>query len=185
MSRIGRTPIQLPSGITVTTTGKVVSIKGPKGSLEVKLHPAVTATVTDHNTVEVTVANPTNITERALWGLHRKLIFNAVSGVHTPFEKKLEFVGVGYRVNVAGNKVTMELGFSHPVAVDLPEGVAASVDKQVLTLTSIDKQLVGEMAAQIRRIRPPEPYKGKGVMYVGEVIRRKAGKAAKAGAAAG
>jgi large subunit ribosomal protein L6 len=150
--------------------------------LSVETHPHVTVTVTPERTIEVTVANTEDVGDRALWGLFRNLIANAVSGVQKPFEKKLEFIGVGYRVSVQGTMVQMEVGFSHPINFPLPEGIAASVEKNVLTLTGIDKQLVGEMAAQIRRIRPPEPYKGKGIKYIDETIRRKAGKAAKAGA---
>ena len=116
--------------------------------------------------------------QRALWGLTRQLIDNAVQGVQKPFEKSLEFIGVGFRVSVSGNEVNMEVGFSHPVKFTLPEGIEAKVEKQVLTISGIDKQLVGEMAAQIRRTRPPEPYKGKGIRYTDEVVIRKAGKAA-------
>jgi large subunit ribosomal protein L6 len=122
------------------------------------------------------------VKDRSLWGLTRQLIMNAVMGVQKPYEKALEFVGVGFKVAVAGSKVNMEVGYSHPVVFDLPEGVEAKVEKQVLTISGISKYLVGETAAQIRRIRPPEPYKGKGIKYVDEVIRRKAGKTAKAAA---
>ncbi|MBD3251782.1 50S ribosomal protein L6 [Candidatus Uhrbacteria bacterium] len=182
MSRVGKKPIQIPNGVEVNVSGKTVNVKGPKGNLSVELHDHVTATVTPEQTVQVEVKDPDGIEDRALWGLFRKLVSNAVEGVEKGFEKKLEFVGVGYRVSVSGNKVQMEVGYSHPVNYDLPEGVKAEVEKNILTISGMDKQAVGEVAAQIRKVRPPEPYKGKGIKYVDEVIRRKAGKAAKAGA---
>jgi large subunit ribosomal protein L6 len=182
MSRIGRKPIEIPSGVDVTIAGRSVNVKGPKGALTVDVHPSVTPSVTPEHTVVVAVEHPDAIKDRALWGLSRKLIANAVEGVEKGFEKKLEFVGVGYRVSVSGNTVQMEVGFSHPVNIELPQGISAAVEKNILTISGIDRQLVGEMAARIRRVRPPEPYKGKGIKYIDEVIRRKAGKAAKAGA---
>lgn len=183
MSRIGQKSILIPSGVDVTIADGLVTVKGSKGALTVRLHPQVNANVTPENTVVVSVKKPEDVKQRALWGLFRQLIANAIEGVQKPFEKQLEFVGVGYRVSASGNTITMEVGFSHPVIVELPQGLTASVDKQVLTISGIDKHLVGEWAARIRRIRPPEPYKGKGIKYVGEQIRRKAGKAAKAAAA--
>jgi large subunit ribosomal protein L6 len=128
----------------------------------------------------VTVQDPENVTQRAIWGLTRQLIANAVIGLQTPFQKQLEFIGVGYRVAVEGKTVAMDVGYSHRVMFPVPEGVTATAEKQILTLVSSDKYLLGETAAQIRRFRPPEPYKGKGIKYVDEVIRRKAGKTAKA-----
>jgi large subunit ribosomal protein L6 len=181
MSRIGRKPIQIPQGVDVTIGDALVQIKGPKGALSVALHPHVKALLSPDRILTVEVGNTEDINDRALWGLFRKLLANAVEGVQKPFEVKLEFIGVGYRVSVAGTKIQMEVGFSHPIEYQLPEGVSASVEKNTLTLTGIDKQAVGETAARIRRIRPPEPYKGKGIKYSDEVIRRKAGKAAKAG----
>ena len=180
MSRIGLKPIPLADGVDVNVAGDVVTVKGPKGTLTVKTHPMVTATVTPERTVEVRVQNDQNVEQRGLWGLTRQLIANAVAGVQKPFEKSLEFVGVGFRVSVVGDTVKMEVGFSHPVDVKLPAGLEASAEKQILTIRGIDKHLVGEISAQIRRIRPPEPYKGKGIKYTDEVVRRKAGKAAKA-----
>jgi large subunit ribosomal protein L6 len=182
MSRIGRKLITIPSGVDVTVDGSTVNVKGPKGTLTVALHTHVKADVTPEKTILVTVKDPEAIEDRALWGTSRKIIANAVEGVVKPFEKKLEFIGVGYKVAVTGNAVTMEVGFSHPVKIELPAGISAAVEKNVLTLAGIDRQLVGETAARIRRIRPPEPYKGKGIKYSDEVIRRKAGKAAKASA---
>ena len=182
MSRIGLKPIPLENGVDVNVQDRAVVVKGAKGTLTVTLPPAVTATVTPEKTVVITVKNPDNGTERAQWGLARQLVANAVQGVQKPYEKALEFVGVGYRVSAAGNVVKMEVGFSHPVEFSLPQGIDAKVEKQVLTLSGIDKQMLGEAAAQIRRVRPPEPYKGKGIKYVDEVIRRKAGKTAKTAA---
>lgn len=182
MSRIGRKPIQIPQGVDVTIGETSVAIKGPKGTLSVPLHSHVKAVLSPERVLTVEIADMEDIGDRALWGLFRKLLSNAVDGVQKPFETKLEFIGVGYRVSTSGNKVQMEVGFSHPIEYILPEGVSASVEKNTLTLTGIDKQAVGETAARIRRIRPPEPYKGKGIKYSDEVIRRKAGKAAKAGA---
>lgn len=182
MSRIGLKPIPLANGVDVTVQDRIVTVKGPKGTLSVALHPAVTATVTPDRTVEIRVAHEDNVSERALWGLMRQLVANAVQGVQKAYEKQLEFVGVGYKVAMAGTAVKMDVGYSHPVEYPLPQGIEGKVEKQVLTLSGIDKQLLGETAAQIRRVRPPEPYKGKGIKYVDEVVRRKAGKTAKAAA---
>ena len=187
MSRIGKKPIQIPAGVTVDLKDQAVSVKGPKGSLALVAHPHVILerkkdeTLGDIMTVDV--KNPDSQKDKALWGLTNRLIANLISGVTKGFEKGLEFNGVGYKVSVAGKTVKMDVGFSHEVDFPLPAGIDAKVDKNTLTLTGIDNQLVGETAARIRRIRKPEPYKGKGIKYVDETIRRKAGKAAKAGAA--
>ncbi len=184
MSRIGKKPIPLAAGVEATITPDLVTVKGPKGTLTVPIHRDVTVTLEgEPKTLVVHVKDENDGTQRGLWGLTRQLLANAVDGVQKPYEKSLEFVGVGFRVALAGpQKLTIEVGFSHPVEFALPEGIEAKVDKQILTLSGIDKQLVGEMAAQIRRIKPPEPYKGKGIKYTDEVIRRKAGKAATKGA---
>lgn len=183
MSRIGKQPVLLPSGVEATVADGVVTVKGPKGTLTVPLPKNVSAAVqAEPRSLAVTVANPDRTEEKALWGLARQLVANAVRGVQTPYEKSLEFVGVGFKVALTGDVLKMDVGLSHSVSFKLPAGIAGKVDKQVLTLTGIDKQLVGETAAQIRRVKPPEPYKGKGVKYVDEVIRRKAGKAAAKGA---
>ena len=179
MSRIGKQPILIPSGVTVTVDGSQVKVKGPKGSLSLAVHPLVHV-VTEGAEILVTIADSEDRQQRSLWGLTRTLVNNMVLGVTTGFSKKLELVGVGYKVAVAGRKVNMSLGFSHPVEIDLPEGITAEAEKTTLTLSGTDKQMVGEIAAQIRRLRKPEPYKGKGIRYAGEVVRRKAGKAAKA-----
>jgi large subunit ribosomal protein L6 len=181
MSRIGKKPIILPSGFDATVEAGKVLVKAPKGSLTVTLPPHTAVAIDgEPKAVTVTVQDPENVTQRAIWGLTRQLIANAVIGLQTPFQKQLEFNGVGYRVAIEGKNVAMDVGYSHRVMFPIPEGISASVDKQVLTLVSADKYLLGETAAQIRRVRPPEPYKGKGIKYMEEVIRRKAGKTAKA-----
>lgn len=179
MSRIGKQPINLPAGVTTTVTGDVVVVKGPKGELTQKLHSVAVVEVAD-NVLNVMVKNPNDKKQRAIWGLMRSLLQNMVTGVTEGFSKKLEFNGVGYKVAVSGSNVNMSLGYSHPIVFPLPQGITAEAEKNVLKLTGFDKHLVGETAAQIRKLRKPEPYKGKGVKYDSEVIRRKAGKAAKA-----
>lgn len=179
MSRIGKKPILLPLGIDFQVEAGKVVVKGPKGSLTVTLPPHASVNLqADPKAAIVSVEDENKVDQRAIWGLTRQLIQNAVDGLQKPFEKALEFVGVGFRVNLQGRTIVMEVGFSHDVKFELPEGLEAKVDKQILTLSSADKHLLGEIAAQIRRIRPPEPYKGKGIKYVDETIRRKAGKAA-------
>lgn len=180
MSRIGKKPILLPSGIDLTVEAGKVIVKSPKATLTVPLPPHSIVTLeTEPRSVVVNVEQPDNVYQRAIWGLTRQLIANAVEGLQKPYEKSLEFVGVGYKVALEGKTVVMDVGFSHNIKFPLPEGIEAKVDKQILTLSGSDKYLVGELAAQIRRKRPPEPYKGKGVKYIDETIRRKAGKTAK------
>lgn len=178
MSRIGKQLIQIPAGVEVTINGLVVGVKGPKGSLKTELHPHTTP-VKEADGVSIKVADETLKSDRALWGLAAALVRNMIVGVTKGYEKKLELVGVGYRVASQGSSLKLEVGYSHPVIFPLPTGISAVADKTFITLTGIDKQLLGETAAQIRRIRKPEPYKGKGIKYEGEYIRRKAGKAAK------
>ncbi|MBU1348731.1 50S ribosomal protein L6 [Patescibacteria group bacterium] len=184
MSRIGKKPVLIPAGVEATVAGSVVTVKGPKGTITVPTNPVVTVTMeAEPKALVVDVKNQESPGDKALWGLTRQLLANAVDGVQKPFEKTLEFVGIGFRVSVVGRDVNMEVGFSHPVMFHLPDGVEANVDKQFLTISGIEKQAVGEVAAQIRRVRPPEPYKGKGIRLTTETVRRKAGKtAAKAGA---
>ncbi|MBI4272708.1 50S ribosomal protein L6 [Candidatus Uhrbacteria bacterium] len=181
MSRIGKQPITVPGGVDVNIDGSVVAIKGPKGSLQRTLHSAVTIGK-DGSTLHVTVGDPQNNTHKALWGLSQRLVSNMVNGVTKGFEKQLELNGVGFRASLSGRALTLNVGFSHAVEFSLPLGIEAKVEKNVITLSGIDKELVGQTAASIRKIRKPEPYKGKGIRYVGEVVRKKAGKAAKAGA---
>ena len=180
MSRIGKKPILLPPGIEVVIEENTVVVKNAKTHLLIPLPPHAHVRLTsDPSALEVTVDDENEVYQRALWGLARQLIQNAVDGLQKPFEKTLEFVGVGFKVNVEGKNLIMDVGFSHKVTFSVPEGVEVKVEKQTVTLTSADKYLLGEIAARIRRIKPPEPYKGKGIKYVNEVIRRKAGKTAK------
>jgi len=181
MSRIGKQPINIPAGVQFAIADQHVVVKGPKGQLEMDLHPSVTCML-DGAQAFVTVKNPDEKTDRALWGLFQRLLANMVHGVASGFEKKLEVIGIGFKVAVSGNTLTLHLGFSHPVTFVLPDGIAAAVEKNTITLSGIDKQLVGETAARIRTLKKPEPYKGKGIKYSDETIRRKAGKSGKAGA---
>ena len=177
MSRIGRAPIAIPSGVTVTPQGSSVHVEGPKGKLSVSLPAAISVQVSAQQ-LQVGRANDAQAT-RALHGLSRALIANMVHGVVSGFSKELEIVGVGYRAQLQGKQLSLHVGFSHPVLVPIPEGITVDVPKPTgLVVKGADKHLVGQFAANLRRIAPPEPYKGKGIKYVGEVIRRKAGKAA-------
>ncbi|MFH1030898.1 MAG: 50S ribosomal protein L6 [bacterium] len=179
MSRIGKLPIELPDKVEVAIEDGKVTVKGPKGELTKIINSKIKV---EKNGNIVTVSNVSNSKDsNALWGLYRSLIFNMVKGVSQGFEKKLEVNGVGYRAMQEKNKLVLNLGYSHPIEFILPEYVEAKVEKNIITLSSLDKQLVGQVAANIRKIRKPEPYKGKGIKYVDEVIRRKAGKAAKGG----
>jgi large subunit ribosomal protein L6 len=170
-------PIPIPKGVTVAVAGKTVNIEGPKGKDQHTLPPRITVTLND-GAVTCGRADDANDT-RALHGLVRKLIANSVTGVSTGFSRTLEIVGVGYRADVKGKALQLSLGYSHPIVYQLPPGVDAKVEKQtIVTLEGNNKQVLGEVCAQIRGLRPPEPYKGKGIKYAGERIRRKAGKAA-------
>jgi len=180
MSRIGRLPIPVPSGVEVTIEGQDLSVKGPKGTLAMTVREPIS--VARNEAGELEVSRPDDEREsRSLHGLTRTLVSNMVTGVTQGFEKKLEIVGVGYRVtSKSPTQLEFALGFSHPVVVNAPEGVTFSVEKNTaFTVYGIDKQAVGEVAANIRKIRKPEPYKGKGVRYAGERVRRKVGKAGK------
>lgn len=180
MSRIGKLPIPIPDGVEIRDDGGVVSIEGPKGKAEYTLPAGVSLSVEEG--VAKVSRKGDDRESRSQHGLARKLLANMVHGVGTGFSRTLEIVGVGYRADVQGKQIHLNLGFSHPIVYTLPEGVTAKVDKQtVLTVESASKQLLGEVSAQIRALRPPEPYKGKGVRYADERIRRKAGKAAGAG----
>jgi len=174
MSRIGKQPIKIPSGVEVKIDERKVELKGPKGTLVVNVSQGIKV----ESVEDTIVVSP--ITERksliAFWGLSRALVANAVEGVTDGFKKVLEFQGVGYRAAGQGNKIELNLGFSHPVNYEAPEGINFKVEKNVITISGIDKQMVGEVAAQIRKIRPPEPYKGAGIRYQGERVKRKAGK---------
>lgn len=178
MSRIGRKPVQIPAGVEVTVNGNTCVVKGPKGTLQQDFHENITVTVKE-NEVIVDRANDER-ESRAQHGLTRALIQNMVTGVSEGFTKSLELAGVGYRVQLKGTSLDFSLGYSHPVVVEAPEGITFEVpDNTHINVKGINKQQVGQIAAEIRAKRPPEPYKGKGIHYVGEHIRRKLGKAAK------
>jgi large subunit ribosomal protein L6 len=180
MSRIGKKPVEIPQGVDARIDGLFVTLKGPKGEIVKEFSPKVSI-AKEGNTLHVSLADDGRIS-RPLHGLTRTLIANMVEGVSRGFQKVLEINGVGYRAQVQGKNLVMTLGFSHPIQYPFPEGITAAVDKQtVITLTGSDKELLGQVAADIRAFRPPEPYKGKGIRYKGEVVRRKAGKAGKAG----
>jgi len=178
MSRIGRLPIDIPSGVDVTVDGRDVTVKGPKGQLALTVAQPIAVAIEDGRVV---VTRPDDEREsRSLHGLTRTLIANNILGVTQGYSKSLDVVGTGYRVQARGANVEFALGFSHPVVVEPPAGITFTVEgNNRLTVSGIDKQAVGETAANIRKIRKPEPYKGKGVRYAGEVVRRKAGKAGK------
>ena len=177
MSRIGRKPITVPEGVDVDVKPGRVTVKGPKGELSQEISPAMTISRDD---AVLTVARPTDRGEhRALHGLTRSLIANMVEGVTNGYEKRLEIQGVGYRARLQGKALELALGYSHPVSVAAPDGIEFEVPQPTqVVVRGIDKQLVGEMAAQVRKTRPPEPYKGKGVRYAGEHVARKVGKRA-------
>ena len=180
MSRIGRLPIPVPSGVDVTIDGRNVTVKGPKGTLSRALHPDMTVSREDGTLV---VTRPTEQkTHKQLHGLTRTLVNNMVVGVTDGYRKGLEITGVGYRAALNGKKLTLNLGYSHPIEIEPPEGITFEVENPTrLAVIGIDKELVGQVAAKVRQTRKPEPYKGKGVRYAGEYIRRKAGKAGKIG----
>lgn len=182
MSRIGKKPIYFPEGVTITFADHMVTVKGPKGELTRTIHED--ATIEEQRDedgksyVEVTMANPAE--QSALWGTNRAHIANMVKGVTEGWSKTLELSGVGFRMNLQGKKLVMGLGFSHDVEYQIPEGIDASVENGSLTISGADKEVVGKVTAEIRALKKPEPYKGKGFRYSDEIIRRKAGKAAKA-----
>ncbi|MBI4093278.1 MAG: 50S ribosomal protein L6 [Candidatus Kerfeldbacteria bacterium] len=175
MSRIGKLPVDITPGVSVTRQGELCIIKGPKGELTLPMHERVRFEV-GPDRVTVNVQNSTSKRDRALWGLFRVLLANAVEGVTKGFTKQLEVRGIGFRANVEGAELVLNLGYSHPVRYSIPSGITVAVEKNVVTISGIDKQLVGETAATIRRLRPPEPYKGKGFSSRVEFVRQKAGK---------
>jgi large subunit ribosomal protein L6 len=177
MSRIGRQLVLLPTGVTVVL-GPTIRVSGPKGTLTLPTHPLVTLEVRDH-AVSLGRVND-SARARSLHGLYRSLVANHVTGVSTGYERRLELKGVGYRATIQGQSLVLSLGYSHPITVEPPAGIEFTVEKSTVTVRGSDKALVGQIAATIRRFRPPEPYKGKGIRYSDEIVRRKAGKAAKA-----
>lgn len=182
MSRIGKKIIEIPGNVNVRLDGNLIFVKGPKGELKKELHPAVRVSI-DGTQLQVAVENPDDNKQNALWGLFRSIISNMVAGVANGYEKKLEINGIGYKAAVSGRNLILNVGYSHPVEFALPEGINCSVEKNIIVINGADKQVVGEVAAQIRRVRKPEPYLGKGIKYLEEVIRRKAGKTATKAAA--
>lgn len=177
MSRIGKQLINIPSGVDVKVDNSVILVKGPKGELKQTLHDKVTVEIKD-NIITVKVKNENNKQERSLWGLFASLIINMITGVTEGFSKELEISGVGFKAAATGKKLTLNVGFSHPVDFAVAEGIDVKVEGNKITVSGIDKQIVGEVAAQIRKVKKPEPYKGKGIKYIDEQVRRKAGKAA-------
>ncbi len=185
MSRIGKLPITIPETLQVNLDRQRIRIKGPKGELVQTLHPHVTIQQSDGR-LTLQVKHPEKKDDRALWGLFQRLISNMVRGVTEGYERRLEINGVGFQASAQPKALRLNVGYSQPVNFPLPEGVTAVVEKNVIRLMGLDKQVVGETAAQLRRLCPPEPYKGKGIKYQEEIIRRKAGKQAKtAGPGAG
>ncbi len=191
MSRVGKKPIEIPQGVEVKIEGEKVTIKGPKGELSKELPPEIKIELKDATpsitlppqarpSGKILVVSPRIETKRtkALWGLTRSLLANSIEGLTTGYEKKLEIEGLGYRALIEGEDLVLRVGFTHPVKIKAPEGIKFSVEKNVISVSGIDKELVGQIAAKIRKVKPPEPYKGKGIRYFGEVIRRKAGKKA-------
>lgn len=183
MSRIGKQPIVIPPGVTVDIADRMIRVVGPKGTLLRPMDRRVHAAI-ENGVITVSVAHAEQAKERAMWGTMAAHIKNMITGVSVGFTKQLEINGVGYRAAKDANGLKLEVGFSHSVLYSVPIGVTVSVEKNVITLASADKELLGKIAAEIRAIRKPEPYKGKGIKYMTEIIRRKAGKAAKTGAAA-
>ncbi len=179
MSRIGKKPVIIPDGVEVKIDGQVVTAKGPLGTETVEVRPEIILKL-EGNEIIVDIADHNDRKARALWGLSRTLIHNAVEGVKNGFTKKLEIQGVGYRANMEGSNLNLVLGYSHPILITPPEGIKIAVEANTkITVTGSNKQMVGDVAAEIRGKRPPEVYKGKGVRYEGEYVRRKAGKTGK------
>lgn len=174
MSRIGKKPINIPQGVTVAVEKNVVSVKGAKGALEFKFNPEVEVKITENEVVVDKTGKAKNAP--AIWGTTARIIENMVTGVTEGFEKKLELNGVGFRMAIQGKTITLALGFSHPVIVEVPAGLEVKIEGNVMSVAGIDKHAVGQFAANIRALKPVEPYKGKGFKYVGEHVRRKEGK---------
>ena len=181
MSRIGKQPIIIPEGVDVKIDGSQVTVKGPKGELNQNIHRFVKVEKQDSQLL-ISVKDPEDKKNKSLWGLFRRLIANMVVGVTDGFSKKLEINGVGYKAVVQGKNLVLNLGYSHPIEYAIPQGLEIKTEKNTIIISGSDKQLVGQTAAEIRALRKPEPYKGKGIKYAEEIIRRKTGKAAAKGA---
>ncbi len=177
MSRVGKQLIKIPAGVEVKIDDGKIMVKGPKGQLQLALHHNVHINVAD-GAVTLTVDNAEDKSQNAIWGTFSSIVQNMIEGVTAGFSKKLEINGVGFKAAVSGKKLVVNAGFSHPVNFEIPQGIEIKVEANVISISGADKQVVGEVAAQIRKIRKPEPYKGKGIKYSDETIRRKAGKAA-------
>ena len=183
MSRIGNTLIQIPEGVTICAEGDDVTVNGPLGQLKINMDPRMKLEIENQKAKLTRTGNERDV--RSLHGLNRALIANMVSGVKNGWQKKLELVGVGFRAQGSGDKLILNVGYSHPVEITAPVGIKFNVEENTkITVSGIDKNLVGEVAAKVRSVRKPEPYKGKGIRYVGEYIKRKAGKAGKVGTGA-
>ncbi|MBU4332701.1 50S ribosomal protein L6 [Patescibacteria group bacterium] len=179
MSRVGKMPIEIPDGVSIDIKDNLIKVKGPKGELEQKIVRGVSIVLED-KVIKVRVEKPTDKKQRSLWGLYRSLIANMVEGLARGFEKKLEISGVGFKAEVSGDKLVLNVGFSHLVEFDIPQGIEIKTEKNIIAVSGVDKQLVGETAAQIRAFKKVEPYKLKGIKYAGEQVRKKAGKVVKA-----
>lgn len=179
MSRIGKVPVTIPAGVTVDQDGRSVTVRGPKGELSLRLRDEVTLKI-EGDQATVGIVDASDRLSRSLYGLSRTLLAQRIKGVSEGFKKTLELSGVGYRAQMQGATLVLNLGYSHPIEYTAPEGVSLEVEKNVITISGIDAEVVGQVAAEIRSFREPEPYKGKGIKYSGERIRRKAGKAGKA-----
>ncbi|MEY4747630.1 MAG: hypothetical protein RLZZ416_679 [Candidatus Parcubacteria bacterium] len=180
MSRIGKNPIKIPAGTDVSVVSNEIIVKGKGGTLKRALHNAVTVSV--QNGEVVVAPNGGSRISRALWGTYAAHVRNMLAGVNAPFVKKLQVEGIGYRAELAGKQLKLQIGFSHPIILEIPQGITTAVDKNVITVSGADKEQVGEFAARVRAQKKPEPYKGKGIRYEGEVVREKQGKKAAAAA---
>ncbi|MCK4453999.1 50S ribosomal protein L6 [Candidatus Parcubacteria bacterium] len=189
MSRIGKKPIEIPDGVEVKIDGQKVIVKGPKGELSKEIRPEIRVEmknkkllifpkkeIQENSVVKKDLGETKQI--KAFWGLTRSFLANMTKGVTQGYEKKLEIQGLGYKASLEGNDLILNIGFSHPKKIETPEGIKLSVEKNIITISGLDKELVGRVAAEIRKVRPPEPYKGKGIRYVDEVVRKKVGKKA-------
>lgn len=178
MSRIGKKEITIPAGTELSVASGVLTVKGKAGTLKKPVHSSISITV-DRGLVKVEPVGRTRLA-RALWGTYASHVRNMISGVNTPYMKKLQVEGIGYRAELSGKQLKMSLGFSHPVLVSIPEGLTVAVEKNIISISGPDKEAVGQFAANVRDLKKPEPYKGKGIRYEGEVVRQKAGKKAAA-----